>query len=425
MATSQRKQQGGAILFILATIFLNFAGIGIINPVYPFLVGKYTERQDTALAISLLFTSFSLCQFLTVPMLGALSDRFGRRPILLISLFGSAIGYIIFGIGGALWVLFLGRIIDGITGGNIATIYAYAADISTPEERTRFFGVLGAVSGFGFVFGPALGGLAWRVTGVYESPLYLAAALTLLNTLWGYFAMPESLSVENRSTNVPLAKFNPLTQLTVIFRLPQLQFLLVATFIWALAFALLQSNIAHLTENHFGWQPDGAAVLLTIVGAVTIFTQGFLIRRLLPRFGEARLAMLGLFLLAVGFGIITLAILAEQANILFLSAIFVALGNGMTLPSLTGLLSQGVTVREQGMAQGGGQSMQALGRVFGPLWGGWTYREISHATPYISGALGLLLAILIVVRAVPALKAYQARMAAAPTVASETYRARN
>lgn len=355
-------------------------------------------------------------------MLGALSDRFGRRPILLISLFGSALGYIIFGIGGALWVLFLGRIIDGVTGGNIATIYAYAADISTPEERTRFFGVLGAVSGLGFVFGPALGGLAWRVTGIYESPLYLAAALTLLNTLWGYFAMPESLPVENRSTNLPLAKFNPFTQLTIIFRLPQLQFLLVATFIWSLAFALLQSNITHLSENHFGWQPDGAALLLTLVGAVTIFTQGFLIRKLLTRFSEARLAMLGLFLLAVGFGIIGIAILAEQANLLFLSAIFVALGNGMTLPSLSGLLSQGVTAREQGMAQGGGQSMQALGRVFGPLWGGWTYQEISHAAPYLSGMLGLLLAVLIVAHAASALKAYQARIAATPTVASKTYR---
>src|SRR5262249_23119484 len=157
----------------------------------------------------------------------ALSDRFGRRGILIISLLGTALGYFIFGLGGALWVLYLGRITDGITGGNIATIYAYGADITQPHERTQFFGKLGAAAGFGFVVGPALGGLIYRLSGgSITAPLFFAALVALANTVWGYFAMPESLPPERRAERIPLARLNPFSQLLNIFKLAQLRLLL-------------------------------------------------------------------------------------------------------------------------------------------------------------------------------------------------------
>ncbi|MBZ0286615.1 MAG: MFS transporter, partial [Anaerolineae bacterium] len=260
--------------FILITGFLNLTGIGIINPVVPFIASSYVDRKDGALVVALLFTTYSLCQFLAVPTLGALSDRFGRRPVLLVSLLGSAVGYFLFGIGGALWMLFLGRIIDGLTGGNLATIYAYAADITEPDERTQFFGQIGAFAGLGFVVGPALGGLVYTLTGNISAPLYFAAVVTLANTLWGFFVMPESLAPEGRATEIPLARLNPLTQLMNVLRLPQLRLLLVGIFLWALAFAMLQSNLSYLTEDRLGWTPEGTSSIFFVVGLVGILTQG-------------------------------------------------------------------------------------------------------------------------------------------------------
>src|SRR5450432_3330945 len=174
----------GTVAFILITAFLNLAGVGLLNPVLPAIVSQYVPNQNVDAIVAALLISFSLCQFIAVPTLGALSDRYGRRPILLISLLGSAAGYLIFGLGGAQWVLFLGRMIDGLTGGNVATIYAYAADITDPSERTQFFGIIGAAGGVGFILGPALGGALSLIS--YQAPLYFGALVTLINVVGGY-----------------------------------------------------------------------------------------------------------------------------------------------------------------------------------------------------------------------------------------------
>ena len=412
MDTSIRKPASGTVFFILFTAFLNLAGVGILNPIVPFIVGKYVARADGAFVVSLLFTSYSLCQFLAVPSLGALSDRFGRRPVLLISLLGSAAGYLIFGLGGALWVLFLGRIIDGLTGGNIATIYAYGADITEPKDRTHFFGLLGAAAGMGFVMGPALGGLLYKLTNSFEAPLYFAAALTLANTVWGFFAMPESLTHDKRDQSITVARLNPLVQLGNAFRLPELRLLLLGVFIWTFAFAMLQSNVSFLTEDRLHWTPDGTSAIFFTVGSITILVQGLLIRRLLPRFGEARLAIAGLLAIGIGFIIIAVVTATSYAPLLFVAVIFTATGNGLITPSLAGLLSQAVTMREQGRVQGGNQSVQALGRVIGPLWGGWTYGSIGPAAPYITGAVILGVAALTVTAAVPTLARHKEQRSA-------------
>jgi MFS transporter, DHA1 family, tetracycline resistance protein len=386
------RRPNPTVLFIVVTAFLNLSGVGIIAPVVPFLVGKYTTPENSAFVGSLLFTAFALFQFLASPTLGALSDRYGRRPVLLVSLLGSAVGYFMLGIGGSLWMLFAGRIIDGITGGNIATIYAYAADITEPQNRTRFFGVLGAASGMGFVFGPIVGGVSSALFQSSSAPLYLAGLLTLANVVWGYFAMPESLPHDRRVTDIPLARLNPFTQLLAVLNIPEVRMLLVGTFLWAMSFAALQANLSFLTEEQLGWDQNGTYLIFTIVGIVGIITQGGLVRRLQPVFGEARLSIGGMALMVIGFLLIATVAATHSPALLILGVIVTGVGNGLVVPSLSGLLSQLVSGSEQGRIQGGSQSVQALARVIGPIWAGWAYTQISGGSPYLMGAAGLFIA---------------------------------
>ncbi len=395
----------GTTIFILITAFLNLAGIGIINPVAPFVVGQFVAPEDTAFTVALLFTSYSLLQFIAVPTLGALSDRYGRRPILLISLLGSALGYALYGVGGALWMLFVGRIIDGVTGGNIAIINAYAADISRPAERTKFFGVLGAAAGLGLVIGPALGGLIFRVTGSYAAPLYFAALVTLLNTVWGYFAMPESLPMEKRDRQMTLRRLNPLWQLKDVFSIAHLRLILGSIFIWSIAYAVIQSNFSVFAEDRLGWTPDGIGMGFLIFGVVSIITQTAIIRRLLPLFGEGRLSMIGMVIMIAGFLLVAGVAWTGSLALVIAAIVVTSVGGALSTPALNGLVSHAVGESDQGRAQGGSQSLQALARVVGPLFAGTVYSQVGPSAPYLIGAAGLVLAIFLI--AVPTLTARQ------------------
>lgn len=392
--------------FVLASTFITFAGIGITNPILPFITSEYAAPQDSALVIGLLTASFSVFQFLAVPALGALSDRYGRRPILLISLLGSAAGYFIFGIGGALWVLFLGRIIDGLTGGNVAAVQAYVADVTHEKDRTRIFGMVGAISGLGFVIGPALGAAAFKLTNSAVAPVYLAGVLTLLITVWGYLVMRESLLPENRNMAITVTRINPLGHLLDVFRMPQIRALLVAIFLWGTAYAFLAGNLSYLTDNRLGWQPDQTSLLFFVGGVFTVVTQAALIKRLQPRLGETRLAVIGLGIMIASYGLITQATATGEGALLFAALAVGGIGVGLINPALSGLLSQGVSAKEQGRVQGASQSLQALARVIGPIWGGWVYQQFSAGAPYLSGMALMLLTTLIVASASSALKTY-------------------
>jgi DHA1 family tetracycline resistance protein-like MFS transporter len=376
-----------SLIFILVTGFLNLAGVGLIAPISPFLVNQYVTSPDQlAIANGLLFTSYSLFQFLALPGLGALSDRFGRRPVLLISLFGSAIGYLIFGIGGALWVLFLGRIVDGITGANLSAIYAYIADLTPPQERTRYFGMIGSVSGFGFVIGPAIGGILAGIGGP-TAPVYFAAVVTLLNVVWGYFAMPESLEPSKRSERISVHHLNPLTQLVTSFRMPQLTWLLIATLLWALPFAGLQSNLSVLAKDELSFTAQDVAGLFTMIGLIGIVMQGFVVPRVAKKFGEIRLAILAATSMTIGFLIISQIPYHSETGWIYVGLVMFALGNNSMIPTLSSLFSQSVTIREQGRVQSANQSMQAIGRVVGPTAAGALYGGLGPASPYLIGAL--------------------------------------
>ena len=372
-----------ALSFILITMFLNFLGFSIIIPVLPFLVQKYIPLHQASLVgfyVGLLMSIYALCQFVAAPGLGVLSDRFGRRPILLLSLFGSIVGYILLGIGGAMWVLFLGRMIDGLTGGNISTVFAYIADITKPEDRGKFYRYLGAAGGFGFMIGPVIGGY----TGAFHLalPFYIAAAITFLNMLWGYFVLPESLPMHQRTQKVHLSHLNPFGQFKVILRMPVLRVLFGAAFLFFFPLMAFQALNAIYMKDVLSLGPAAIGTVLFVVGVVDIFSQGYLTHTLLPMLGERKLTIVGLMLTILGYALFVSVSFIHSLVLLYRSVIVVIIGDGLFEPSMSGLISNSVEPQMQGRVQGANQSMQSAARVVGPLYGGWVY-NVGVALPYI------------------------------------------
>ena len=382
----------GPMAFIAISMFLNFLGFTIIIPVIPFLIEKFVDPSSLGLYVGLIMSVYAFCQFFAAPVLGALSDRFGRRPILLLSLFGSVIGYIVFGLGGALWVLFLGRIIDGLTGGNISTMFAYVADIAKPQERGKFYGILGAAGGFGFMLGPVIGGIS--ATFSLTMPLYVAAAVTFANMCWGYFVLPESLAKESRTPTFEWKHLNPFAPFSHIFTSLTLRILFTASFLFYFAGTAFQSNISVFLKQilHFG--PTDIGIILFVVGVMDIFTQGFLTAKLLPRFGEKKLAFVGLLVNAIGFVLIALVAFFPSIALIYTAIIIFNLGDGLFQPSLNSLISSAAVPGTQGRVQGASQGMQSIARVLGPLLGAWLFLY-GNSVPYFAGACLILLGLMI------------------------------
>jgi DHA1 family tetracycline resistance protein-like MFS transporter len=390
------------MIFILITMFLNFLGFSIIIPVLPFLTQKFVSNPNAvALNVGLIMSVYALCQFLAAPGLGALSDRYGRRPILLISLIGSIIGYLIMGVAGALWMLFLGRIIDGLTGGNISTIFAYIADITEPRERGKYYGMLGAAGGVGFMLGPAIGGITGNIT--LSFPLFLGAAVTLANVIWGYFALPESLSAENKTPTLNLTHLNPLAQFNMIFSVTILRRLFTIAFLFFLAITGMQGNTSVFAKDVLGWGVTQIGLFLFLVGVIDIFSQGFLIRKLLPIFGEERVALAGLVLSVLGFSIAALISIFPSTILICLGGVILITGDGLFEPSITGLISNSVGPKMQGRVQGANQGMQSVARIFGPLLAAWSY-QYAKGLPYATEALLAFICFLLLASSLPLLR---------------------
>lgn len=381
-----------ALLFGLISVFLCGIGFSIIAPVVPFLVQPYISSPgEQAIVVTLLTSVYAFCVFFASPVLGALSDKYGRRPLLLICLLGSAIGYYIFGIGGALWVLFAGRIIEGITGGSIGTIFAYFADIIPPEQRTKYFGWVSAVVGVGTVIGPTVGGLLAKID--YAAPMYFGAVITLVNVIYGFFFMPESLDKKNRLKEITFARLNPFIQLANLLSMKNLNRLLISAFLLWIPNGSLQAVFSQLSIDTFSWKPALIGLMFSIMGVQDIISQSLIMPKLLKKCSDKQIAILGMIAEIIGYGLIALSTLFSLYP-LFIAGMFIfGFGDSIFGPSFNGMLSKSVDSSEQGRVQGGSQSIQALARMIGPIIGGQIYVSLGHAAPAIMGVILIAAAI--------------------------------
>ena len=375
-----------ALIFGLISVFLCGLGFSIITPVVPFLVKPYISNpSNQAIVVTLLTSVYAVCVFFAAPGLGALSDRYGRRPLLLVCLLGSAIGYLVFGIGGALWVLFAGRIIEGITGGSISTIFAYFADITPREQRSKYFGWVSAVAGVGCAIGPTLGGLLAKFG--YSVPMYFGAIITLINVIYGIVYMPESLDKKNRLKEITFVRLNPFTQLIDILSIKNLKRLLISAFLLWIPNGSLQAVFSQLTIDTFNWDPALIGLMFSIMGIQDIISQGFIMPKLLKILSDVQIAVLGMTSEIIGYGLIAASALFSFYP-LFIGGMFIfGFGDSVFGPSFNGMVSRSVDASEQGRIQGGSQSIQALSRISGPIIGGQIYVSLGHSAPAFMGII--------------------------------------
>jgi DHA1 family tetracycline resistance protein-like MFS transporter len=390
-------QQRRTLIFVFLTVFLDLLGAGILIPIMPYLVRQF--RTD-ALTVGLLSVAFSAAQFVAAPILGALSDRIGRRPVLLFSILGSAFGYFLFGWAGSLWVMFLARIIDGATGGNISTAMAAIADTSAPKDRAKNFGLIGMAFGLGFIIGPALGGLLSKIS--IQAPAYGAGVIGLVTVTFGYFMFPETLPPERRKTGlVTAAEANPLQSVASAFARREIRMFLLALFFLNFAFAALQTNFSNYTIERFQFGPDDNAWVFAFIGLLAAIMQGAVVRKLLPVLGERKMAIQGFLFFATGFLVVAGA---PSAFWLFPGVALVAIGSSFTNPTLNAMISQRSAANEQGSILGTTQSVLSLTRVAGPAWAGFVFDSFGPSSPYWSGAAFIVFSMLL---ALPDLRSSQ------------------
>ena len=359
------KSKKITLWLIIGIVLLNSIGFSIVLPLLPFLVGKYLPDQQVVVGVSALMSVFAVCTFFAAPVFGALSDRYGRKIILIISIAGSVFGYVLFGIGGALWILFLGRIIDGLTAGNISTLFAYISDCTEPEERTKWFGYIGAMMGIGKIGGPALGGLLGSIT--LALPFFITAGLIFLSGLAVYFLLPESLALEKRTRQLTSAHFNTFAHFKAIFSLKQLKLLLILGVLFYAGLGIFQFNFTLFLKDIYRWGPALIGSLLTLVGVCEIVSRALLLPWLLKHFSERSIWIAGLTGLATGLGLILTSTYIHSVVVISFAVIFIITGEGLFEPTYIGRLSQSVDESNQGKLQGVNQSLQSANNVFVPL----------------------------------------------------------
>lgn len=362
-----------AALFL--TIFVNLIGFGIIIPLLPF----YGETFGASpMQIGLLFAAFSISQLVASPLLGDWSDRWGRRPVLMGSLFGTAVSFTMMAVAPNLLVLFAARIIDGLSGGNITTARAYVADVTTEADRAKGYGVIGAAFGLGFVVGPALGGLFSQVS--YTAPIWVAVGLTLgaIGVAWVW--LPETVH------RVEAGGGSWWQSLPAVLRRPGLAHLLSIDFGYWLAFAMFQTTFALFGERRFGFGVAQIGYLMSGFGVLAVIVQVALIGRAVAAFGERSVLVAGLLCAAVGIGV---AAASPTVTIFVLALLPVALGMGLCNPSLASLLSRSATPDDQGRVQGAAGALESLGRTAGPVLGNGSLQAFGEGSAYAL-ASGLL-----------------------------------
>lgn len=359
MMANTRKS---GIFFILITILIDCIGFGIIIPIMPSLIKQLTgaSLSEASKYGGLLLVAYSVMQFIFSPVLGSLSDKLGRRPILLISLFGLGVDYIFLAFAPTITWLFVGRVFAGISGASITTASAYIADVSVPEKRAQNFGLIGAAFGLGFIIGPVIGGIFAQYG--LRIPFMIAAGLSLINWLYGFFILPESLKLENRR-DFDWKRANPIGALKQIKKYPALIGLLLALLMLYLAAQSTQSIWSYYTIEKFNWNATWVGYSLGFVGITVAIVQGGLIRIIIPKLGNKKAIQLGLILYVVGFAAFSLA---SAGWMMFAFMVPYALA-GITGPAIQGIISTQIPPNEQGELQGIMTGLMSMASIFGPL----------------------------------------------------------
>ena len=356
---------------IWTTVALDLVGFGIVVPI----LGRYAERFGAnGLQVGLMFASFSVAQMVFAPILGRISDKVGRKPVIVFSLIGTAVGSFVTGAAGALWVLFLGRILDGASGASVAVAQGAVADIAPPEQRARLMGMLGAAFGVGFVVGPALGGLA--ALGGPHVPFYLAGSIAAVNAIAAMIRLPETKPDTSHITE----KHQRGTALS-----PALKRFALVGFFSMLGFAGFEATFSIWGEKQFGFTEGSASIVFVFVGVTLVAVQGGLIGPLTQRLGSRKLLRIGLSLVAVG---LLLLGLSNTWPLLFVALFLLSLGQGMSGPSGSALVAELAPVERRGEAIGYQQSTAAFGRVAGPVMAGALFDHVGISAPFfVSGVL--------------------------------------
>lgn len=351
------------LVVIFTTVFIDLVGFGIVIPVLPFYA-EGTLFNATPRMVGLLFASYSIMQLVFSPILGRLSDKYGRRPVLLISIIGTGIGFLILGFAKTLFLLFVGRILDGITGGNISTAQAYIADVTTKEDRAKGMGLLGAAFGLGFILGPAIGGILsrWGIA----VPFLFAAGLCFANALLLYFTLPETVTADHPARS-SAARGRGLMYLVESLKKPRLGFVLAIYFLFIVAFSIMTTAFSLYTMFRFGYDAQHTGYLFAYVGLIAVVVQGGLIGRLVKRFGELPLVITGAVCFAASlFAVPFVGPKAGGLLALLIGGGVFSLGNSLATPALNSLASKSVGPAEQGTIMGITQSAASLARAVGP-----------------------------------------------------------
>ncbi len=360
------------LLIIFLTIFVNLIGFGIIIPLLPFYAQTFGASPAV---VGLLFAVFSICQLVAAPALGDLSDRYGRRPVLVFSLAGTVASFVMLAVAHSLTMLFLARIVDGLSGGNISTARAYVADITEPKDRARAYGLIGAAFGLGFILGPAITGVLAKVS--YTAPIWAAAAVTLVATILALVWLPETVHRAHAGVG------NPFRYLPEMLGRPLVRRMLAIDFVYWCAFAIFQTTFALYAQRRFGFDVPRTGYFFTAFGVLGAVLQGGFIRPVVRRLGDKRTFMIGLACTTVG--LVAGALVHTVAGLVG-AMLPLAFGIGFGHPTVASLVSRSGSGTEQGRVQGAASALESLGRTVGPVWGNASLQHFNDSMPYLSAA---------------------------------------
>ncbi len=377
----------GALATVWFTLFLDLVAFGIIIPVLPYYAEAFGA---TPKVVTLLSTTFSLAQFAFAPVLGRLSDRHGRRPVMLISIAGSCVAMLTLAWAHALWMVFLARALGGVSNANISTAHAYVADQVPPAQRAKYMGLMGSAIGLGFVFGPAIGGLLSDPAHP-ELPFYVGAALAAANWIMAFILLPESRTAKARASAALRQRPRLLQAIRGSLWGTPVGWLVLLYFGFFAVFAAMESTFALFCEAVFGWGSRQTGYLFALIGVVILLTQGVLVGRFVAWLGEKRTMLVGFLILALGLGA---AAFAPSVAVLALGSAGIAMGNGLVTPAMSSLVSQHTAAEDQGWAQGLAQSAASFARIGAPIAAGILFELVGPGIPMAVGSLLLVAVIL-------------------------------